>query len=220
MRCVEKDPRRRVADLSTALFVLDEPPLPGTAVPVPQPVPSRWRVAGYAAAALAGAALTALATSVAMRRTPPPTIQPVRFAIVPPSAQFLQISSFDRDLAIAPDGTRIVVRRGREAETVDAPYIPMDWRACPLLPLTTLVVSRFRRSSHRTVSGLDSSTIHAMDQFSRRSRSLEGLRSRCARLLDSLAAPAGDRTARSSSRRATARLDCSVFLPAAESRLC
>ena len=43
-----------------------------------------------------------------MRSAPAPRSQPMRFAIVPPPAQPLVVGGNNRDLALSPDGSRLV----------------------------------------------------------------------------------------------------------------
>jgi hypothetical protein len=65
------------------------------------------------ALALAGATLiAALVTRAVTRPGPQAPVLPSRFAIVPPPAQSLAISPFDRDLALSPNGRHLVYRTG------------------------------------------------------------------------------------------------------------
>jgi serine/threonine-protein kinase len=115
-RCMEKDRKKRIADISTARFVLDEAaalraPEPAAAVS-PAPSTSWWRrLAAYAAVLVAAVVVTA-AAAWALLKGNDPTPQPARFAIVPPSAQPLNVNSPDRGIAISPDGAHIVYRGG------------------------------------------------------------------------------------------------------------
>jgi serine/threonine-protein kinase len=125
-RCVERDVRKRVADASTLLFVLDEGLVgPASAFAATtadkeaghhvreRPGPALrerplWRRAAPAAAAALGAALLAGAgVWWAMRPTPP---RVVRTEIVTTGEQTLSIQGGDRDVAITPDGARIIYR--------------------------------------------------------------------------------------------------------------
>jgi eukaryotic-like serine/threonine-protein kinase len=117
-RCLEKDPRRRIADISTALFVLDEihdhagadlpdaPDRRGRRDPAYYTRGGRRRVAYVAAAMLAVGG--AIATSVMWVLTRPAPPRVTRATITPPADAALTIDGFDRDLAITADGTRIV----------------------------------------------------------------------------------------------------------------
>ncbi len=78
----------------------------------PRRAPSR-RVARVATATLAGIALaTAIVAWILMRPAPQAPVLSSRFAIVTPSAQPLNVSGSDRDLALSPDGRHLVYRAG------------------------------------------------------------------------------------------------------------
>ncbi len=108
-RCLEKDPRRRIGDISAARFVLEDPAL--SAVPARSSVahlaerePWRWRIAALAVAAIVGAALGVFGLQFAM------PIQPAtiaRLSIVPPSDTPLVIDGITRDVGMSPDGSRV-----------------------------------------------------------------------------------------------------------------
>ena len=113
-RCLEKDPKRRLHDIADARIELDEAlttPSPETA-PVASPTIVRptsqsRRIAAFATVALVAASLAAIAVWLATRPILPlPRVS--RFTITPSSEAALTISGTDRDLAITPDGTRIV----------------------------------------------------------------------------------------------------------------
>jgi Tol biopolymer transport system component len=100
-RCLQKDRQRRIADLSAALFVLDEP-----AVAAPDTSSGRlgWLLAG-AAGLVAVLAVVALAVSSARR--PSAETRPIIFALAPPeNASFVPTRDI---LAVSPDGTRLVL---------------------------------------------------------------------------------------------------------------
>jgi serine/threonine protein kinase len=114
--CLEKDRQKRIGDISAALFVLNEPTIlasgsPSAAAIVPRPV---WRrVAIPAGAALAAAIVAGAAVWLATRTTVPPRVS--RLLITPPSAAALTISALNalgatHDVAITPDGTRVIYR--------------------------------------------------------------------------------------------------------------
>jgi len=113
-RCLEKDRQKRIADVSTALFALDEAKAPVTPIRAPvRPVPVWRRLVTYSAPALIVGLAVAGGLWLAMRPDPPPVL---RLAIATAPASALTISSIDRDLAIAPDGSRVVYtgNEGRE----------------------------------------------------------------------------------------------------------
>ncbi len=108
--CLVKDRRRRVADISTALFVLDKAaslaaPI-GTASVAPRPRRPLWqRVVTPVAAALVASVVVGAAVWFGTRPIPP---RMTRFPLTTTSAAALSINAIDRDLAITPDGSRIV----------------------------------------------------------------------------------------------------------------
>jgi serine/threonine-protein kinase len=116
--CLVKDRRRRVADISTALFVLDKAaslaaPI-GTASVAPLPRKPLWqRVVTPVAAALVASAVVGTAVWFATRPISP---RVARFPLTTASADALSINAVERDLAITPDGSRIVYVRTGGAE--------------------------------------------------------------------------------------------------------
>jgi serine/threonine-protein kinase len=113
--CLTKDRRRRVADISTALFVLEK--AASLAAPIGtasvEPLPRRpllRRVVTPLVAALVASAVVGTAVWFGTRPVPP---RMARFPLTTASADALSINGADRDLAITPDGSRIVyVGRG------------------------------------------------------------------------------------------------------------
>ena len=122
-RCLEKDRRKRVADISTALFVLDE------ATGLAGPAEAGHYVRGDAAQAVVGAgfsrpdwrravligAAAVVATAAIVgaavwwtTRPAPPAV--ARTTIATSEAAALTVNGTDRDIAITPDGSRIVYR--------------------------------------------------------------------------------------------------------------
>ena len=110
-RCLEKDRRQRIADISTAQFILDDfadvAPVPeqiGSGMVAPRPL--LWhRMAILSAAWLVGVAMAGSAAWFVMRSTAPPSVS--RTFITQPGAEpSLGVISYS--LAITPDGTRVV----------------------------------------------------------------------------------------------------------------
>ena len=109
-RCLEKDGRQRIADISVAQFVFDDladvasATAPGSSATI-APRPPLWRrLAILSGTWLIGAAMAGIAVWFAMRSTAPPRVS--RLLITPPSAAALAV---DRPgLALTPDGTRLV----------------------------------------------------------------------------------------------------------------
>jgi serine/threonine-protein kinase len=108
-RCLEKDARTRVADISVALFLMTEP-FAAPAATADRATASRKRtwvplVAGTAAVVVSAIASVWI-TIVLTGRAP----QAMRFAIVPSAAEPFVPQGTDRDIAVSPDGRRIVYR--------------------------------------------------------------------------------------------------------------
>jgi len=111
-RCLEKDGRQRIADISVALFVLDDlagvasATLSGTSAAI-APRPPLWRrIAILSAAWLVGVAMAGGAVWFAVHSTAAPRVS--RLLITPPSAAALSIGALGPNVAITPDGTRVV----------------------------------------------------------------------------------------------------------------
>ena len=131
-RCLEKDRNKRMADISTAAFVIDEQAdftnPAKTAAPVGQS--SRLRIGVPVAAALGAAALTA-AIAMLWTRPGPPFVS--RLMITPPARAAVRLSGIQRDLAIAPDGRSIVYSGGDGSQLFVRPLDQLD-----PIPLTGL----------------------------------------------------------------------------------
>jgi serine/threonine protein kinase/Tol biopolymer transport system component len=110
-RCLEEDPKRRLADAADARLEIDDAASGTPEPPDPDPRPiTRW---GPAALAVVFAALIASAVTWAIVTPHPPRpAQPTWFAIVPPPAQSLDVQDNDRNLALSPDGRYLVYRSG------------------------------------------------------------------------------------------------------------
>jgi eukaryotic-like serine/threonine-protein kinase len=110
-RCLTKDRRQRISDISAAKFILSELGSVGasaTAPPVPvAPLPqSRWRSLGVAAAASALTAIIVGAAVWALRPSPPAPVV-AQFAFTLPEGQ--SFTGVGRQLVtISPDGTKLV----------------------------------------------------------------------------------------------------------------
>ena len=112
-RCLEKDRRKRVADIAAALFAIDEA-VNLTAAEAPVHVgphivaqPPWRRALPIAAAVLVGSLITGLPVWTLMRASPPaPRLARFELPLLPPET--FAISGDDPDLAISPDGSRVV----------------------------------------------------------------------------------------------------------------
>ena len=100
-RCLTKDPTERLRDIGEARIAIDHPKrILETSVPMSE----RGRFAPWIAAAAASLLVGAVVWSL----RPEPARAVVRFVATPPSSAPLNFVSSNLDLAISPDGTRIV----------------------------------------------------------------------------------------------------------------
>ena len=111
--CLTKDRRRRVADISTALFVLEKgaslAPLADTLSAAPLTRRSLWRrVVPTTVGALVIAVVAATLTWVSTRPAAPVPPRVSRLQVQSSGTAALTINGNDRDLAITPDGSRVV----------------------------------------------------------------------------------------------------------------
>ena len=101
---LKKDRRDRIGDISTALFLLNQPYAVSTAAQVRQPSrQSAWR---YAVLLVAGVAIGAAAAAGIWKLKPSPAVAVTRFAIVLPQGQALTTGN-RQALALSPDGTHL-----------------------------------------------------------------------------------------------------------------
>ena len=126
-RCLEKEPRKRLADAGDARLEIDEARLPSAAVEQKwtRPTPSR----SFASLVIALAVIAvSLAGAVVMwsRRRVEPQAPSTRFVIVPPAAQSLDAQDNDRNLAISPDGRHLVYRSGGSNNGSSLLWRPLD----------------------------------------------------------------------------------------------
>ncbi len=135
--CLVKDPRRRVADISTVLFVLEKSaslaPASATSLTAVPPVAPRrgmaWIVAAVAVVAAAALALPALRHLRETPRSEPPLM---RFTIAPPDG----VTPMSAPI-ISPDGTRVVFAGTAAGDGDGALYVrPLDALAAQRLPAT------------------------------------------------------------------------------------
>jgi eukaryotic-like serine/threonine-protein kinase len=106
--CLVKDRRKRIADIAAALFVLDHQTslTAGTVVAAPPARRPLWRrILALTAGALVVAAVTGSAVWFATRPVPP---RVSRLPLASSGTATLSIGGISRDLAITPDGSRVV----------------------------------------------------------------------------------------------------------------
>ncbi len=132
-RCLERDVKRRLPDIAVARLDIDD----AVATPAVDGAPA---VAGRSTIALltrrsllpfaAGAALAALLLWGGASRRGTDSTQPpsplVRFGITLPAGAPIALSFNDRDLALSPDGRRVVYTAGPEAELVIRAFDSLD----------------------------------------------------------------------------------------------
>jgi serine/threonine-protein kinase len=110
--CLRKERRERISDISTARFLLDQPPAaPRPAAGDRHPVRARFwpRALVVLSGVLASAGVAAFA---AWQLKPSPPVAVTRFAFTLPQGQLLTLTR--QGVAISPDGTRVVyVANGR-----------------------------------------------------------------------------------------------------------
>ena len=111
-RCLEKDRKKRLDSAAGARLEIDDAIAPVEAETIARPAaPSR--ITPVAMAALAGsAALAALVTWALMRPVPQTPLLPSRFSILAPPGTPINVSGSARDIALSPDGRRLVYRFG------------------------------------------------------------------------------------------------------------
>jgi serine/threonine-protein kinase len=123
-RCLEKERRRRIGDLSTVLYVLGEA---SAAAPAPDlgRTPGRGRLrllATHAVTLVAGSALVGGAWFLLRPESP----QLSRLTLVPPQNAALTIHGIDPDVAISPDGQRVVYVAGGGAQIIVRPLHQLE----------------------------------------------------------------------------------------------
>jgi serine/threonine-protein kinase len=101
--CLKKDPNDRIADISTARFLLSQPL--ATTVPAPSRQSFRGSAWRRVALVLTGVAIGAAAIAVIPRRTASPPAPVTRFALSLPPRQQFTLSR--QAIAMSPDGTHI-----------------------------------------------------------------------------------------------------------------
>ena len=203
-RCLEKDPRRRLQAIGEARVQVEnllsgtpEDMATAASVSAAQPLASRQRrVVAVAGVILVSTAVVAALTTWTLTRPAPAKLQPVRFAIVPPAAhEFARIPT-SRDLAVSPDGTRLVyMESGRlmvraidqldsasigDTAGVRGPFFSPDGRwigfftqnadgeikRVPIAGGSPVVVSRYRGTPRGASWGPDGSIVFATNDTS------------------------------------------------------
>jgi eukaryotic-like serine/threonine-protein kinase len=123
-RCLEKDRKRRLDSAAGARLEIDDAMASPAAETLALAATRPRRVTPVTIAALAGGAvMAALLVGTLMRPAPQTPVQSSRFAIVASPAQPLNVSMYDRDLAISPDGRHLVYRAGGGPPTVGTPLM-------------------------------------------------------------------------------------------------
>ncbi len=107
-RCLEKDRRKRTADIAAALFALDESASLGGSATGLARRPLWRRAVTPAVAALVTSAAVGTGVWVATRPAEPVPPRISRLSIPTSGTATVTINGSDRDLAITPDGSRVV----------------------------------------------------------------------------------------------------------------
>ena len=109
IRCLEKDPKQRVRDIGDVRLALagafTSDAMAQPVIPVPRPRPLWRRVSPVLAALLIGGLITAVAMYMRAPNAPPQVTQ-LSLGATGPTA--LNVNGNGRDLAITPDGSRVV----------------------------------------------------------------------------------------------------------------
>ena len=109
-RCLEKDRRRRIADISTAQFVFDEASsMSAAAVPPIDTRSTRWRTAAVVTLAMIVTAALAVAATRMLRRETQRPVPVIRFSIATDG----RMRTIGRFASISPDGTKIAYATDR-----------------------------------------------------------------------------------------------------------
>jgi eukaryotic-like serine/threonine-protein kinase len=136
-KCLEKDPRKRLRDISGVSLLLEsarvEEPVGAPAAHVPKPSRLLWIAAGIALVAAAGLAALAFVHF----REQPPALQPIQFALeAPPDTGFTFAYGA---YAPSPDGRYIVFGAGKDAISGTSSRLwlrPMESLTARVLPGT------------------------------------------------------------------------------------
>jgi len=109
-RCLEKDRKKRIGDISTALFIMSEQAaVPASAIPTVKPL-ATWRQMAWYAIAIA---LTAAATGASVWvLTRPDAPRVSRLEMTTSGASALALFQTTPHVAITPDGSRIIYAGG------------------------------------------------------------------------------------------------------------
>jgi serine/threonine-protein kinase len=165
-QCLVKDRRKRIADIAAARFVLEhQADVWATSTASAAPLARRplWRrVAALTAGALV---IAAVATTLTWFATHPASPRVERFTIAPAGTSTLRINGTDRDLAITPDGTRVIYVGNSGTQLFVRPLDQLEPKRSPL-------AARCAESSSRPMASGSVSWMPA--QSSRKSRSPAG----------------------------------------------
>src|SRR5262249_12693823 len=150
--CLVKDVRKRLADIRTASFILDNSPkLTDSATSDTASTTARLRdlrtimrrrtLLGTVAGLAVGAGVSGALVWVSTRSTPP---RVVRAAIPATGSAALTISSVDRDLAITPDGRRLVYVGNNSSQLFARPLDQLEPTALVTLSAQERALGRLR----------------------------------------------------------------------------
>lgn len=121
-RCLRKDANSRLRDMGDARIELEDllaPQAPGEALPSPASITRRTAIGALSGAA-AGAAVTGIFAISRYRGATPRNL--TQFVIAPPEAGIL-VPSFNRRIAISPDGSRVAFNSGAGGANPEVFYL-------------------------------------------------------------------------------------------------
>ncbi len=143
--CLKRDRRQRIGDIAAARFVLTEydklTPTGSLVAPQPLPLPRAplWRRAIVPAATLTVGGMVAGASVWFATRPAPPRVS--RLTVTMPSTAALSMNGIDRDLAMTPDGSRIVYTANNGTQlfvrTLDALEPVAIFKGAPRAPIVS-----------------------------------------------------------------------------------
>jgi len=123
-RCLEKNPRNRVADISTARFVLDEAANLVATTDLPAVASPLWRRSANAMALAVTAALIAASVVWVAMRADSPIIE--RFTITSSGTASVAFGAGDRDLVLSPDGSTLFYIGNNRTQLLSRPFDQLE----------------------------------------------------------------------------------------------
>ena len=113
-RCLARDPKQRIRDIGDVSLAMEgafETTAPPTSPAMGAPVTHArlvWRTMPFWLAGVIASSLVAGVTVWYLRAPAPPRL--ARFVITPPASEVVVVTAYNADIAITPDGTRVVYK--------------------------------------------------------------------------------------------------------------